>query len=764
MRRLFLISAALLFGGLLHSQSTFPFHAVFIDSESGDPIQFAILRFFPGEEIASTNRLGEVFFEFQNEPDSIEFSHILYKAILPFHTSNENETSGLQEFRLKAIPLIVLDCPVYASDLYENNRSEQPMSVVSIRRGDFERDDQSSMLFTINDVPGVRFESRGYGGSRRINIRGSMLRSPFAVRNIKIYYDEFPLTSPDGQSALELLDAFDLGSLTVIKGPASNTFGAGSAGALRAHSLKNEYRDNMISLGLSAGSYGYLRSANEVTTSDDEISFRFSHIHQETSGYRQQEYNRRQQFSLNLRYEVSNKLDYFVWATRYSGRWALPGALTLEEYEENPRQADPDAIRYHAEVNRYRTRGGITQRYTARRVQILTTVFGNQSSKINPYGTSQFFNGYKDETAQGAGLRNVVKFRIADQIDSREFRASARMITEYTTERSALSEFDNDNGSAGILRYENETQSEELTLGGDLRLSRKRWLAITGITWAQRGLDSQNEVNQLDSNSLGYVDRNFNQLLSRASLSYKLFEHTYIYGSIGSGFSPPSLFELIDPATGILSENLEAEHWLNYECGIRSEIKGFTTDFNAYRQAIDRAILPFEEAEYSVFKNSDGLELEGMELRVTWGKHLSAPLNSIALTSSGALQNYRYTIEGLERQHLPGVPRSTFTAGGSLRAFEQVEAHIQFQWSDLIYADTQNTASLPAYKVINLSFNWELPLHLESKWNAEVSGGGMNLLNEQYTSFVTYNSFGGRYYNPMPGITFWGGIRIKRIF
>src|SRR5206468_9868922 len=56
-----------------------------------------------------------------------------------------------------------------------------------------------SIVSAINSMPGVRMEERS-PGSYRFNIRGSSLRSPFGVRNVKIYFNDLPYTDPSGNS------------------------------------------------------------------------------------------------------------------------------------------------------------------------------------------------------------------------------------------------------------------------------------------------------------------------------------------------------------------------------------------------------------------------------------------------------------------------------------------------------------------------------------------------------------------------------------
>src|SRR5690606_23055831 len=48
-----------------------------------------------------------------------------------------------------------------------------------------------TLTSAVNTVPGIRMEERS-PGSYRLSMRGSLIRSPFGIRNTKIYIDEFP--------------------------------------------------------------------------------------------------------------------------------------------------------------------------------------------------------------------------------------------------------------------------------------------------------------------------------------------------------------------------------------------------------------------------------------------------------------------------------------------------------------------------------------------------------------------------------------------
>ena len=97
----------------------------------------------------------------------------------------------------------------------------------------------SDLSKALNSIPSVKMETRGDGGSRRLHVRGSSLRSPYSVRNTMLYYDGFVLTEADGNSPLELLDPDLINSVSVITGPAAASYGGAYGGALQVFSHNN---------------------------------------------------------------------------------------------------------------------------------------------------------------------------------------------------------------------------------------------------------------------------------------------------------------------------------------------------------------------------------------------------------------------------------------------------------------------------------------------------------------------------------------------
>ena len=122
-------------------------------------------------------------------------------------------------------------------------------------------------------------------GSYRFNLRGSSLRSPFGVRNVKVYFNDIPITDPGGHTYLNQLGYYNFNSIEIIKGPGSSLYGAGTGGVLLVESLTSNEQPALLT-EYAGGSYGLQNVYGSVVFGTERSVNRAAFQHQGSRGYR----------------------------------------------------------------------------------------------------------------------------------------------------------------------------------------------------------------------------------------------------------------------------------------------------------------------------------------------------------------------------------------------------------------------------------------------------------------------------------------------
>lgn len=226
---------------------------------------------------------------------------------------------------------------------YEQNRKLLDIAapVSFITRTQLERFNNTGILPAMNTTAGVRMEERS-PGSYRLNIRGSSLRSPFGVRNIKVYWNNIPFTDPGGNTYLNQLGFYNINSIEIIKGPASSLYGAGTGGAILVKSLPATWKPH-VSVNYLAGSFNQHLVNTSLQWGSTPFQNNISYTHHESNGYRVQSNMRRDvlTYESNISTSDKNQLNvFFLYGDLY---YQTPGGLTKTQYEINPKAARPPA-------------------------------------------------------------------------------------------------------------------------------------------------------------------------------------------------------------------------------------------------------------------------------------------------------------------------------------------------------------------------------------------------------------------------------------
>ncbi|MFT4682354.1 MAG: iron complex outermembrane receptor protein [Granulosicoccus sp.] len=659
--------------------------------------------------------------------------------------------------------------PVVISAFEQN--SDQLMiagGISVIQNKDLHFGHEGSVAQSINRIPGVKMEERGVGGSRRLNIRGSALRAPFGVRNVRAYYGGFALTSPDGSTPLEVIDPTMMESIEVIKGPASSIYGAGTGGAIIFNPKRISEGVGKIELSGMMGSYGLGRADAKVMLGFKKGDLILGYSNQHYGGYRVQESVDREQFHLLSTWETNPKGKISIMAFHYRGSWGLAGAIDSASVAEDPRQAATYSNDHDAHVGRERTRFGVgIEQQLGKVVNVKVNGYGNFTSKENPYGTSPFFQGWKRETAQGFGTRALLDWNLYTKGKT---RFSLLTGAEYQNESNSLNEYKNILGNEGDLKFDHETTSEQTMAFADLRYQHEQWVVTLGASMNRLNYYNENFFNQ-DSADLSknvIFDPAFSP---RVSVLKSFGQATSLHGSVSWGFSAPTVWEVIS-SNGGLNDSINPEVGLNYELGIKGQpLERLRYDVTGYVMQMRNTIVPREDSNgVEYFENSGFTTQSGLEALLSYSfidvqKH---PVWTVAqIQTSYAFQSYKYSsyISGgdtLNGNFLPGVPQHSLSADIKLGWKIGFYFEGRYRFVDEVPLNNKNTDFASAYSLLDFELGYEKVFfgHLKTTLYAGIN----NLLNTQYSSYYRLNGFGGKYHNPSAGINYYGGLKLSYAF
>jgi iron complex outermembrane recepter protein len=648
---------------------------------------------------------------------------------------------------------------------YEQNRklTEVGAAVSVVTKAALDRFANISILSALNANPGVRMEERS-PGSYRLNIRGSSLRSPFGVRDVKIYFNEIPLTDPGGNTYLNELGFYNFQSLEIIKGTAGSLYGAGIGGAVLINSMPAVWEQG-VSADYTGGSFTTNSANVDFRAGDADHRNNFSYTHQTSDGYRQQTQTRRDAGSWETLLKASDKQTIHAYILYSDLYYQTPGGLTKTEYNKNPRMArpavagQPSAIQAQAAIYQKNFTAGFSNTWRFdEHWQNTTSVYGAYTDFTNP-GIRVY--EYRQEPHFGG--RSVFQYKTDLGIGSLQLNGGAEGQKGFFETRDYANHF-------GV----------EDTLQTDDRLKNWTWMGFAqadlklegGWTLTAGASFNENAVNITRVSVIPPVThpiRFNNKLAPRIALLKRVTPDISVYASAARGFSTPTVQEL-EKSNGVVGPPLQPEDGVDYELGARgSFLHGrlfFDVDafFFHIRNAIVQRIDSFG-VSYSV--NAGGTNQHGLETLLSY-QILDAPedfVRKLKVFVSDTWHDFHYSsfiqdTSNFTGHRLPSVPPQLVVAGLDVSLKAGVYANVTYTYSDHLALNDANTAWAGSYNLLGgrLGFRRIMP---HGRFKLDVYTGIDNAFNVKYSLGDDFNAAAGRYYNAAPGRNYYVGLSLS---
>ena len=654
---------------------------------------------------------------------------------------------------------------------FEQNRN-QSSSTFSVKQIDFnnaDRYNKTSLVNGFNSIAGVRMEERS-PGSYRINIRGSSLRSPFGVRNVKVYWNDIPITDPGGNTYFNQFAYNNFSTIEIFKGPAGSMYGAGTGGLILLNNL-DRWQPG-ASLDYLTGSYNLQNVFTSVRFGANENKNQITYAHNQSDGYRIQTRMRRDNISWQSMLKFSDKQQLsasFLFTDMY---YQTPGALTLAEYSINAKSARPagggfpSAVNAQAAIFQKNITAGFTNMYTINpSFKNTTTLYGafaqiknaairNYERRNEPgFGGRTFFTFTKKEVKKnnGQGYTGI------QLIAGSEFQQG-----NFNTQVSK-----NKNGNPDTLQTNDDINytTYNFFVQGDINI-KESWFINMGISLNKTKV----EFSRLNRYPVLNQSRNYRkEIAPRISLKKIFSENFHLKATLSKGFSPPTIAELL-PSTGMISTDLEAEYGWNYEMTagydlfhrkLRLEATGFYFKLNnALVQRRDISGADF-------FVNAGDVKQKGAE--ITADLFISKRKGSIdyfRINATYTYHHFRYGtfIKGPDNfsgKIVPSVPSNTFSMLSDIQFKNGTYSNITYYCASKIYLNDANTASADAYQLLGWRSGWKKTVNKKYKLN--LYAGVDNLLDEKYSLGNDINAAANRFYNAAPLRNYYAGISFQWI-
>ena len=600
-------------------------------------------------------------------------------------------------------------------------------------------------------TPGVLAQPRFGADESQFSIRGSGLRNNFHLRGVNVLVNGIPYQDADGFSDFESLELMAASRLEVWKGANGLRFGGNTSGGAVNLVTQDAADASPLQFRSLGGSYGYFKGQLSSGGQIGRTGYYGSFSGLTSDGYRDHSRQGRERLMANLTFPVSEDTDVVLDLMQAHVSEKLPGALTRQEFESNPRQADPNNVandwgRFYDYI---RGAARVTHR-VAEGQELSIAAFAGYRSMDHPI----FLILDQDSRNYGAEIR----YRLESTLFGRPNRLVAGFVPFFGNAEER--DYVNDAGSRGPLA------DAFGTTAGNLGLYVEDQLDLSAALTAILGARAERATRSYEDRFLDDGDRSGERIYEAVSpkigLLWTAAPGIEIFANASRSYEPPLLLELKSYGSpGLLP--LEAQDTWQYELGSRGKLaESYSWDVALFdleirNEIVNLNVQPFPNAPFTIptYRNVPRSRHRGAELG--FGGVVASGLpgrGRLAARAAYTYSDFRFVDDpDYGDNELPGAPRHLLRAQlryDGLNGFwiaPEVDAS-----PSSYFVNSANTDVNDRYVVWNLKLGWDgrsFGLFVELS----------NLGNEIYSAAVQVDSDNGRFYEPANGRSIMGGLR-----
>jgi len=573
-----------------------------------------------------------------------------------------------------------------------------------------------NMKESLESLPGVIARQANGPRDFSISIRGSGVKTSFAIRDIKVYEDGFIQTQSDGLSRLDIHDPWFMRSIEVTRGASSSLYDNYALGGMVHFKTRRGIDIDGMESFISGGSYGFHKEAVAIGRQYKNLDVSMFASNVGEDGFIQYSNYNTQTLNLNMRFTIDEKQNfYFKFITNWL-ETRVPTRLKQAQFLADPRQAgDLTISRDQKRIDRRTIAGGMYERQLDANTT-LTMEFDYDVKDINQYFFQIFDNvnpnykHYTDLRHNGHLFNMLLNSYVGFFVNNMEQEGNTfNQINGFAG--------GDGRGTRGTLAQNNRGTIRNI--GGRFREElhfTPHWILAGGFGFEQSQVSIQ-QINYLGGavTTRPSADRTFYNWAPEMSLTWRPMDG-YRYWIRGStGYAIPGFSNLTsDPTTGLAGSNfnLQPAKNVNFEIGSVSRLhKTFSVELVGFWTFFRNEIISQSFAGGgSASTNADSSEYRGVEVAYDWrpspGWRFSGAYTHIDSKYINYMEtlNINNTLTTLvhDGNDVPNVPTDVLNMK---LAYDHADwgwgGWLEANYNNSYFLNNSNTIGIPAYWVLN---------------------------------------------------------------
>lgn len=608
-------------------------------------------------------------------------------------------------------------------------------------------------------VPGVALANRqNPAQDPRVSIRGFGARSAFGVRGVRVLQDGVPVTLPDGQTPVDVLDVEGADRVEVVRGSASSLYGNAAGGVIDIRSAVAPMTFAPFARIVGGGTSPTVTATGAGGTVDN-IGMTSSITRVVGKGSRDYSDQRATRGALRmvLAPAEATGLAPLTLAFRVSDvtRAEAPGALTRAQFDADPRQADALSVKKGAsKIVRQGDLSLVTAHALGDNTTLDASAFGSVRTLENP---TTFSVIDVKRGSGGAMFRANTHGRLADH----DVRVSAGADAQW--QNDDRQEYTNCigvvcPGGATVRGTVNKDQRELVGsvgpyLRGELSLA-PSLLASAGVrSDAVQFRVRDRLISATNPDDSG--ERTLHAVSPSAGLVWRASTLASVYSSVSSSFETPTTTELGNKPDGSAGINpgLQPQRTITFELGTKGifSSRAVRWDVALFDSHVRDELVPFDIPNGNgrrYFRNAGRTMRRGGEVG------LDGEFGPVSWHTAYGYSHFRYAdyvvgATSYAGNRIPGVAEQAGSASASYR-LGALSLAATADLAGPMDVDDANSAQAPGRAIFGVSVSREVRIAGArlAPLVALQNVGGVHSVGS-----LSINATGGKFYEPAPGRT-----------